>query len=71
MAVPTWIMVTCTVAYGLVFNPRVAPDPSAKRLLHQLMTPYESLVKPSGGQANQLTVKLGLRLSQVLDMVRK
>ena len=48
---------------------RETPDPSAKRLHFDLMSPYNALVKPSGGPKHQLTVKMGLRLSQVLNVV--
>nr|KAG5693139.1 hypothetical protein BaRGS_025498 [Batillaria attramentaria] len=49
---------------------RSQPDPSAKRLHYDLMSRYQALVKPSAGANNLLTVKMGLRLSQVLDVVR-
>ncbi|KAK7478414.1 hypothetical protein BaRGS_00030339 [Batillaria attramentaria] len=48
---------------------RSQPDPSAKRLHYDLMSRYQALVKPSAGANNLLTVKMGLRLSQVLDVV--
>ncbi|KAK7478411.1 hypothetical protein BaRGS_00030336 [Batillaria attramentaria] len=48
---------------------RSQPDPSAKRLHYDLMSPYNALVKPSAGPNHQLTVKMGMRLSQVLDVV--
>lgn len=50
---------------------RTLPDPSAKRLHYDLMSPYNALVKPSAGPNNQLTVKMGMRLSQVLDVDEK
>ena len=47
-----------------------APVPPAnKRLHHDLMSGYQKLIKPSGGPSQQLTVKMGMRLSQVIDVV--
>lgn len=43
--------------------------PATKRLYGDLMSKYQRLIKPSGGPSQQLTVKMGLRLSQVLKMV--
>ncbi|GFN80380.1 nicotinic acetylcholine receptor subunit type c [Plakobranchus ocellatus] len=47
---------------------RSMPDPAAKRLYYDLMTVgrYNELIRPSEGPMKKLTVKLGLRLSQVL-----
>ena len=56
-------------ALPVVSPSRDVPDPSAKRLHYDLMSPYNALVKPSGGPNHQLTVKMGLRLSQVLNVV--
>lgn len=50
---------------------KVTPDPAAKRLFYDLMTVsgYNALIRPSAGPSKKLTVKLGLRLSQVLAVV--
>lgn len=63
------VMMMCLIP--AVSQARKEPDPSAKRLHHDLMSPYNALVKPSGGPNHQLTVKMGLRLSQVLDVDEK
>lgn len=47
------------------------PDPSAKRLHKDVMTGYSQFVRPAGGPNHQLTVKMGMRLSQVLDVVSR
>ncbi|XP_059160022.1 acetylcholine receptor subunit alpha-like 1 [Physella acuta] len=51
-----------------VAEAKVMPDPAAKRLFYDLMTVsgYNALIRPSAGPSKKLTVKLGLRLSQVL-----
>jgi hypothetical protein len=52
-----------------VFSREDPPPPITKRLHHDLMSAYEKLIKPSGGPSQQLTVKMGMRLSQVIDVV--
>ncbi|CAL1536350.1 unnamed protein product [Lymnaea stagnalis] len=48
----------------------IKPDPAAKRLFYDLMKVggYNALIRPSAGPMKKLTVKLGLRLSQVLSV---
>ena len=67
-AVLTMLLLTLC-ALPVASPSRETPDPSAKRLHFDLMSPYNALVKPSGGPKHQLTVKMGLRLSQVLNVV--
>ncbi|XP_076444122.1 acetylcholine receptor subunit alpha-like [Babylonia areolata] len=52
-------------------TPEPHVPPVAKRLHHHLMSSYEKLIKPSVGPSQQLTVKMGMRLSQVLDVDEK
>lgn len=60
------------MAWSPGVDPFVDPVPPAtKRLYKDLMSKYQSLIKPSGGPSQQLTVKMGLRLSQVLKMDEK
>ncbi|XP_076443426.1 acetylcholine receptor subunit alpha-like 1 [Babylonia areolata] len=74
MTVVTVMVVVVVVMLGALApttHARKEPDPSAKRLHYDLMSSYNALVKPSGGPNHQLTVKMGLRLSQVLDVDEK
>lgn len=41
----------------------------AKRLYHDLINGYSSLIRPVGNNSDRLTVKMGLRLSQLIDVV--
>lgn len=40
-----------------------------KRLYHDLINGYSSLIRPVGNNSDRLTVKMGLRLSQLIDVV--
>ncbi|KAM7311621.1 acetylcholine receptor subunit alpha-like 1 [Ixodes scapularis] len=40
----------------------------AKRLYHDLINGYSSLIRPVGNNSDRLTVKMGLRLSQLIDV---
>jgi len=50
----------------------VAANPDAKRLYTDLLvnSGYNKLIRPVGNNSDKLTVKLGLRLSQLIDVVR-
>lgn len=39
-----------------------------KRLYHDLINGYSSLIRPVGNNSDRLTVKMGLRLSQLIDV---
>ena len=54
----TFLMVTPTGA-----------DQDAKRLYEDLLTDYNRLIRPVGNNSDRLTVKLGLKLSQLIDVV--
>ena len=41
----------------------------AKRLYHDLINGYSSLIRPVGNNSDRLTVKMGLKLSQLIDVV--
>ncbi|PRD18755.1 UNVERIFIED_CONTAM: nAChRalpha1 [Trichonephila clavipes] len=41
----------------------------AKRLYDDLINGYNSLIRPVGNNSDRLTVKMGLRLSQLIDVV--
>lgn len=55
----------------LLFVDGLGNEPAENRLHHELLTirTYSNLIRPVSNNSIQLTVKLGLRLSQLLDMV--
>lgn len=44
-------------------------NPEARRLYDDLLTNYNRLIRPVGNNSDRLTVKMGLRLSQIIEMV--
>jgi len=50
----------------------VSGNPDAKQLYTDLLVNngYNKLIRPVGNNSDKLTVKLGLRLSQLIDVVR-
>lgn len=56
-----WLMLT-----GL---PLVFSNQDAKRLYDDLLSNYNRLIRPVGNNSDRLTVKMGLRLSQLIDVV--
>lgn len=51
--------------------PQVLCNPDAKRLYDDLLSNYNRLIRPVGNNSDRLTVKMGLRLSQLIDVVNK
>lgn len=49
--------------------PQVLANPDAKRLYDDLLSNYNRLIRPVGNNSDRLTVKMGLRLSQLIDVV--
>lgn len=49
--------------------PQVFGNPDAKRLYDDLLSNYNRLIRPVGNNSDRLTVKMGLRLSQLIDVV--
>ena len=45
-------------------------NPDSKRLYDDLMSNYNRLIRPVSNHTEKVTVKLGLRLSQLVDLVR-
>ncbi|GBN38656.1 hypothetical protein AVEN_214449-1 [Araneus ventricosus] len=41
----------------------------AKRLYDDLINGYNALIRPVGNNSDRLTVKMGLKLSQLIDVV--
>lgn len=44
-------------------------NPDAKRLYDDLLSNYNRLIRPVGNNSDRLTVKMGLKLSQLIDVV--
>ncbi|KAF5299325.1 hypothetical protein FQA39_LY02498 [Lamprigera yunnana] len=49
--------------------PTISGNPDAKRLYDDLLSNYNRLIRPVGNNSDRLTVKMGLRLSQLIDVV--
>lgn len=50
---------------------QIAGNPDAKRLYDDLLSNYNRLIRPVRNNTETVLVKLGLRLSQLIDLVRK
>ncbi|XP_015610455.1 acetylcholine receptor subunit alpha-like 1 [Cephus cinctus] len=48
--------------------PGASANPEAKRLYDDLLSNYNRLIRPVGNNSDRLTVKMGLRLSQLIDV---
>jgi hypothetical protein len=44
-------------------------NPDAKRLYDDLLSNYNKLIRPVNNHSEKVTVKLGMRLSQLVDLV--
>ena len=49
---------------------QVAPNPDAKRLYDDLLGNYNRLIRPVANNTDKITVRMGLKLSQLVDLVR-
>lgn len=49
----------------------VQSNPDAKRLYDDLLSNYNRLIRPVSNNTDTVLVKLGLRLSQLIDLVSK
>lgn len=50
---------------------QVHANPDAKRLYDDLLSNYNRLIRPVSNNTDTVLVKLGLRLSQLIDLVSK
>jgi len=50
-------------------SPATSANPDAKRLYDDLLSTYNRLIRPVSNNTNTVLVKLGLRLSQLIDLV--
>lgn len=56
----TTFLLNCCLIHG---------NDDTKRLYDDLINGYNSLIRPVGNNSDRLTVKMGLRLSQLIDVV--
>lgn len=48
---------------------KIAGNPDAKRLYDDLLSNYNRLIRPVSNNTQTVLVKLGLRLSQIMELV--
>lgn len=53
----------------LLFSPKTHANPDAKRLYDDLLSNYNRLIRPVKNNTETVLVKLGLKLSQLIDLV--
>ena len=63
-----WWQLLAVASFSILVVP-VRADQDAKRLYEDLLTDYNRLIRPVGNNSDRLTVKLGLKLSQLIDVV--
>lgn len=72
-----WSRLGGLLAMAAAISCLVAPFPGAsasqdaKRLYDDLLSNYNRLIRPVGNNSDRLTVKMGLRLSQLIDVVSR
>lgn len=70
-----WTRLGGLLAMGMAMSclvstiPSAEANPDAKRLYDDLLSNYNRLIRPVGNNSDRLTVKMGLRLSQLIDVV--
>ena len=69
-ALQLWLLIPLLLSFvvPLITSPAQA-NPEAKRLYEDLLSTYNRLIRPVGNNSDRLTVKLGLKLSQLIDVV--
>lgn len=53
----------------LVYLETAGGNPDAKRLYDDLLSNYNRLIRPVANNTDKITVKMGLKLSQLVDLV--
>lgn len=69
MSILSRICVALTLCH-MIFVPAIIANPDAKRLYDDLLSNYNRLIRPVSNNTDTVLVKLGLRLSQLIDLVR-
>lgn len=62
-----WLCLLC-LFWGLVL---AQAHPAAKRLHDDLLSEYNRLIRPVGNHSHKVIIHLGLKLSQLIDIVSK
>lgn len=57
------------LTYISYFAPQTTANPDAKRLYDDLLSNYNRLIRPVSNNTDTILVKLGLRLSQLIELV--
>lgn len=70
-AMELWLTTVSWLMLGGLAPSAVDANPDAKRLYDDLLSNYNRLIRPVGNNSDRLTVKMGLRLSQLIDVVTK
>lgn len=63
------LLLMCLMTLGGWIRP-VMGDPDAKRLYDDLLSHYNRLIRPVSNNSQVITVRLGLHLTQLIDLVR-
>lgn len=64
-----WVWLLMAAGWAALLAPTCQANPDAKRLYDDLLSSYNRLIRPVGNNSDRLTVKLGLKLSQLIDVV--
>lgn len=59
----------CVLIILLKISVLTIANPDAKRLYDDLLSTYNRLIRPVSNNTDTVLVKLGLRLSQLIDLV--
>ncbi|XP_033209481.1 acetylcholine receptor subunit alpha-like 1 [Belonocnema kinseyi] len=62
------LAVATAISCFVAMFPGVVANPDAKRLYDDLLSNYNRWIRPVGNNSDRLTVKMGLRLSQLIDV---
>jgi len=62
-------MVGFTLVVLLIGLPSASANPDAKRLYDDLLSNYNRLIRPVSNNTDKVLVRLGMRLSQLIDLV--
>ena len=61
------LVIACLVV--IMWMSLVEANPDAKRLYDDLLSNYNRLIRPVANNTDKITVRMGLKLSQLVDLV--
>lgn len=64
-----WIFCVAIIFLTFYFPEECQANPDAKRLYDDLLSNYNRLIRPVSNNNDSILVRLGLRLSQIIDLV--